>query len=127
MNIKGLPMTVITESRGIKPEGKFAIHHIIPCCFKCNSFKGRLHIHTLCEIFFSSCNTLYTVIAEYPSKDKTIKNYNRLTASLGSHCIFWCIKKRRKVKATSIINPVYRTVLMTEGLTQILEVVKNRN
>lgn len=31
----------------------------------------------------------------------------------------------RKVKATSIVNPVYRTVLVTEGLTQVLEVVKN--
>lgn len=52
MNIKGLPMTVITESRGIKPEGEFAIHHIIPCCLKYDSFKGRLHRHSFSSVFF---------------------------------------------------------------------------
>lgn len=49
--------------------------------------------------------------ARYQDEDK---NYNRLIASLES-LYFWCIKKRRKVKA----------LLVTEGLTQILEVVKN--
>lgn len=75
MNIKGLPMTVITESWGRKLKGKFAIHHIIPCCLKCDSFKGRLHIHSLFEaFFFSSYNTLYILVfVEYPNEDKVIK------------------------------------------------------
>jgi len=93
----------------LKPEGEFAIHHIIPCCLKCDSFKGRLHRYSFPRIFFflSSRSTWYILVfAEYPNEDKTIKkkNYNRLIASLESHYIFGALKRGGKEKATSIIN-----------------------
>lgn len=52
------------------------------------------------------------MFSQYQNEDK---NYNRLIVSLESLYIFGAFKKRRAVKA----------LLVTEGLTQILEAVKN--
>ena len=71
--MKGVPMTALNESWGRSREGKFAIHHVLSSCLECDSFKGKLHIHSFSSIFFSH-NTLYSLIlTDYLNEDKMIK------------------------------------------------------
>lgn len=71
----------------------------------------KLHLHSFWSYLFLRTRCAYFP-ARYQNEDK---NDNGLIASLESLYIFGALKKRRKVKA----------LLVTEGLTQTQEVVKN--